>query len=201
MKYFGGIDVSLAKSGFAVVSEDGCTQELHTFASKKTIKIDRVMEQTDAVFGLLDKYGPKDTEFVAIEVPAWGAVRFVAYDIGMAFGIMLEWLVRKKYNYILVHPSKLRTFISPKRYKGKVPTKKWCDAQGVKFPEKTSQVHIFDMADAYVLARIAKLFATARTNPKLQFEMVWHQWKIFCSQDSKGRDVGLLDRPDLYRIF
>lgn len=198
---FSGIDVSLSKVGFSLISEDGKVLALHTFHDNNPIKVDRVIAQTDKVMEILKTYG-RNVAFTAVEEPLWSKTRYVSYDIGMAYGMILEHLVRNGLNYIIVHPSKLKTFVADHRLEGKFPIKEWCVKQGVSFPDgKVSRDYILDMADAYVLSRIAKLFYDFRNQLFLPSKLPDHQYRIFSHKDIKGHETGLLDRPDLYRIF
>lgn len=199
MKFYAGIDISLSKAGYARIDEGKKLCSLETFSQKAPVKIDRVIAHVDSIMSDLLSV-KSELEFVSIEEPLWNQTRFVSYDIGMAYGVMLEHLTRAKINHIIVHPLKLRSFVLPRRYKGKVPTRLWCEKQGVRFP-KVRQEFIFDMADAYVLARIAHLFGEFRKDLTKQYYMPDHQQRIFRGPDSKGREVGLLNRPDLYRVF
>lgn len=186
---FAGIDMSLSKAGCAIVDSDGKSLFQDTF-HRDGNKIVRVSEIMGCLLEVLHNFKP---ELVAVEEPAYGAVKYVSYDLGGSYMNCMVALYRNKFDSLIVNQTKLKVYATGTNKSDKELVKKYALTKGHVFPDgKVRKEFIYDMADALVLAEIAMIYYKMSDCKPVSFDRE-KQKDIFIN--SKG--TGLLDLPSL----
>lgn len=155
-KLFCGLDLSLSSSGAVIIDEDYNIVKMETLTSKVT-GTERLMHLRNKLDLFISEY--KDTiKLTAIENYAYGKINSDnggrVFEIGEWGGITRLYLFENDYQFILSAPTQIKKYISGK---GTAKTTKGLVMLDI-YKQYGIELRQDDIADAYVLARIAKDF-------------------------------------------
>lgn len=159
---FLGADLSLTGSGLVVIDDSYNIVKMDVFKSKVT-GVERLFHLRNTLDSFLAEFNKEDIKLVAIENYAYGKAKEGdgrVFEIGEWGGIFRLYMFDNNYNFILPSPTQVKKYITGK---GEAKTKKELIILDI-YKKYGIEIRQADMADAYVLARIAKDFYNSEKN-------------------------------------
>lgn len=195
-----GLDLAPAASGVFVLTRDGYPVSETFVETNRTQDIHvRIMESANAITTVIRHALPK---LVVIEDFAF-AGKFSSRDIAMHAGVIRDYLIRNHYDFLLVPPSVLKSWLNEELGLTGTPASSKDTAIDYvknvmkyesKYRRKSEYNHTFDAA---ALAQMGRMALNLINGHSVGTDK---QKAFFLSKElnSKGSPKGLLNRPDLY---
>lgn len=157
-----GIDQALGHTGFAVLRPDGQLEKLSVVATGSLTGAPRLARIRDGLRDLLSNYGVKQAAMEGYSYDSVGRT----FDLGEVGGIVRLLLYDLGVQFVVVAPAQLKKFAgtSPQATKemvAKAVKKKWSIA-----------IDQDDACDAFVLAQVAKVYATRKSTYRDELEVL-----------------------------
>lgn len=157
---FLGADLSLTGSGLVIIDDSYNIVKMEVF-KPKVVGVERLFHLRNMLESFLLEF-KEDIKLVAIENYAYGKAQegSKVFEIGEWGGIFRLYMFDNNYNFILPSPTQVKKYITGK---GEAKTGKDLIILDI-YKKYGVEIRQADMADAYVMARIAKDFYNDEKN-------------------------------------